>query len=122
MKESLKFLIFATFSMSFAFFSACNSAPENKANDKTLRIATSFKIQTLVPNESASYFLIEYGVAETPLFLDDEANLKPFLLESYTLIDEKNWKLVVRENLFFHNGKPLTAEKFAAAMNRRVIF
>lgn len=115
MKTSLKFLIFAT--LSFAFFSACNSAPENKANDKLLRIATSYKIQTLVPNESASYFLIEYGVAEMPLFIDDEANLKPQLLESYALIDEKNWKLVVRENLFFHNGKPITAEKFAAAMN-----
>ena len=115
MKTSLKFLIFAT--LSFSLFSSCNPAPENNANDKLLRIVTSFKVPTLVPNESATYFLIEYCVAETPLFLDDAANLKPFLLESYTLIDEKNWKLVVRENLFFHNGKPLTAEKFAAAMN-----
>ena len=115
MKNSLKLFIFAT--ILFALFSACNSAPENNANEKILRIATSFKIQTLAPQESASYFLVEYAVAETPLFLDDATNLKPHLLESYTQIDEKNWKLVVRDKLFFHNGKPLTAEKFAAAMN-----
>ena len=99
-----------------AFFLSCANAPNNSSDDKTLRIATSFKIQSLAPQESASYFLIEYGIAETPLFLDDEAKLKPHLLESYEQIDERNWKLNVRDNVFFHNGKPLTAETFAAAM------
>jgi len=116
MRKSFKFL-FAAFLLSVVFFSACGRVPENIANDKTLRIATSYKIQTLAPQESASYFLIEFGIAETPLFLDDAANLKPHLLESFEQIDEKNWKLVVRDKIFFHNGKSLTAEKFAAAMN-----
>lgn len=98
-------------------FSSCANAPNDSKTENVLKIATSYKIQTLAPQESASYFLIEYGIAETPLFLDDEANLKPHLLESYEQIDEKNWKLVVRDKVFFHNGKPLTAEKFATAMN-----
>lgn len=97
--------------------SSCATVPNNSENDKTLKIATSYKIQSLAPQESASYFLIEYGIAETPLFLDDEANLKPHLLESYEQIDDNQWKLVVRDKVFFHNGNALTAEKFAAAMN-----
>ncbi len=97
-------------------FSSCATAPNNLETKNVLTIATSYKIQSLAPNESASYFLIEYGIAETPLFLDDEASLKSHLLESYEQIDEKNWKLVVRDKVIFHNGKPLTAEKFAAAM------
>ncbi len=97
--------------------SSCATVPNNSENDKTLKIATSYKIQSLAPQESASYFLIEYGIAETPLFLDDEANLKPHLLESYEQLDGKHWKLVVRDKVFFHNGNALTAEKFAAAMN-----
>ena len=100
-----------------SFLLSCTGSGKNSANGKTLQIATSYKIQSLAPQESASYFLIEYGIAETPLFLDDEANLKPHLLESYEQIDEKNWKLVVRDKVFFQNGQPLTAEKFAAAMN-----
>ncbi len=114
-KMKLKIIILAIFGG--LLFSSCAFAPQNLENEKLLRIATSYKIQTLAPHESSSYFLIEYGIAETPLFIDDDANLKPFLLESYAPIDEKNWKLVLRENLFFHNGKPLTADKFAAAMN-----
>lgn len=112
---------FYKFALAFLFgglFASCaGNSPPVSETDKTLRIATSFKIQALAPHESASYFLVEYAVAETPLFIDDQANLKPNLLESYEPIDEKNWRLVVRENLFFHNGKPVTADAFAAAMN-----
>lgn len=100
------------------FFSSCVApSPNSSATDKTLRIATSYKIQSLAPHDSASYFLVEYGVSETPLTIDDAAQIKPNLLESYTPVDERNWRLVVRENLSFHNGKPVTAAAFAAAMN-----
>ncbi len=104
--------------LSASVFAACVTAPSDRnENAKTLRIATSFKIQTLEPHKSASYFLIEFGAAETLLFADDEGNVKPHLLEIYARIDEKNWRLTVRPNIFFHNGKPLTAENLAAAMN-----
>lgn len=110
---TLRFLLSA---FSIVFITSCASQPET-SNEKILRIATSYKIQSLAPHESASYFLIEFGLAETPLFFDDAGNLKPFLLESYERIDDLNWKLTLRENVFFHNGKPLTTEKMAAAMN-----
>ncbi len=102
----------------------CRRASENTANpgaqSKILRIATSFKIQNLDPLKSAHYFLVEYGAAELPLMLGDDNNLKPWVLESYAPVDELNWRLTVRPNVKFHNGKPLTAEKMAAAMNRQL--
>ena len=113
MKINLKTIILIIFGG--LIFSSCATIPKSSGN--VLTIATSYKIQSLAPNESASYFLIEYGIAETPLFLDDEANLQPHLLESFEQIDEKNWKLIIRDKVFFHNGKPVTAEKFAMAMN-----
>lgn len=103
-----------------AFSNGCVRAPENKNAGKTIRIATSYKIQNLDPLKSAFYFLIEYGAAETPLLIDDAANLKPHLLESWAQIDELNWRLTIRPNVKFHNGKMLTAERFAAAMNRQL--
>ena len=111
----LRLLLAGIFSV--FILSSCSSAPQTTESAKTLRIATSFKIQTLEPHKSASYFLIEFGAAETLLFADDNGNIKPHLLESCAQIDEKNWRLIVRPNVFFHNGKPLTAEKLAAAMN-----
>ena len=106
------------------FCLACSRAPENAAtsvdNSENLRIATSFKIQNLDPLKSAHYFLVEYGVAELPLMLDSDFNLQPWILESHAQIDELNWRLILRPNVKFQNGKPLTATALAAAMNRQL--
>lgn len=106
------------------FCFACSRAPENEANSiddsKNLRIATSYKIQNLDPLKSAHYFLVEYGVAELPLMLDDDFNLKGWILESHAQIDELNWRLILRSGIKFQNGKPLTAAALAAAMNRQL--
>jgi len=103
---------------------ACSRAPDNAANSddksKNLRIATSYKIQNLDPLKSAHYFLVEYGVAELPLMLDNDFNLQPWILESHAQIDELNWRLILRPNIKFQNGKPLTANALAAAMNRQL--
>ena len=109
----------------FGLCSACHRAPENAANSadaskKDLRIATSYKIQNLDPLKSAHYFLVEYGVAELPLMLDSDFNLQPWILESYAPIDELNWRLILRPGVKFQNGKPLTANRLAAAMNRQL--
>lgn len=120
MKTSLRNLISVTLLISFALFPACQRVPENNAGSKILRIATSYKIQNLDPLKSAHYFLVEYGAAELPLLLDDDDKLKPWVLESYAQIDELNWRLTLRPNVKFQNGKVLTAEKLAAAMNRQL--
>lgn len=113
----MKFILSFTIIISATFFSSCGTSSKNPANENVLRIATSYKIQSLAPQESASYFLIEYSIAETLLFLDNAANLKPYLLESFEQTDEKNWRLIVRDKIQFQNGNPMTAEKVAAAIN-----
>lgn len=124
MKHQLSkaFLVFFGAWITFCF--ACSRAPESavtSGNDsKNLRIATSYKIQNLDPLKSAHYFLVEYGVAELPLMLDNDFNLKPWVLESYAPIDELNWRLILRSDVKFQNGKPLTASALAAAMNRQL--
>lgn len=104
----------------FVFAACASTTSDNKRDENSVTFATSFKVQNLDPLKSAHYFLIEYGVAETPLFIDDDANIKPHLLASYALIDERRWRLIIRPNVRFHNGKILSAEKFAAAMNRQL--
>lgn len=111
------FLCVAGFSVA-----ACHRLPPNAGSsaESALRIATSFKIQNLEPTKAAHYFLVEFGAAELPLMLDDNSIPQPWLLESYAQMDELNWRLTVRPNVKFHNGKLLTAERFAAAMNRQL--
>lgn len=85
-----------------------------------LRVVTSFRVQSLEPVRPASYFLTEFALAELPLMLSAEGKLEPHLLESYSRIDERNWRLVLRPNVRFQNGKLLTAAAMAAAMNRQL--
>jgi len=99
--------------------SASDETPDNQSK-LNLRIATSYKIQNLDPLKSAHYFLVEYGAAELPLMLDNDFNLKPWVLESYAQIDALNWHLLLRPNVKFQNGKPLDARALAAAMNRQL--
>jgi peptide/nickel transport system substrate-binding protein len=42
------------------------------------------------------------------------------LLESFERIDPRNWRLRLRPNVTFQNGRPLTAKAMAAAMNRQL--
>lgn len=106
----------------FTLLAACQrpgNAPSKTATD-TLRIVTSYRIQSLEPARPASYFLSEFALAELPLLLGPDGALKPHLLESYARVDERNWRLVLRPNIKFQNGKPLTAAALAAAMNRQL--
>lgn len=114
-------LLAALLLLSFACDHAPDAVVEEGERRKILRIATSYKIQNLDPLKPAHYFLVEYGAAELPLMLGDDDQLKPWVLESYEPIDDLNWRLILRPNVKFQNGKMLTAEKLAAAMNRQLL-
>lgn len=115
----LRTIILSFLLLSGCLISACQKTPQTiEANQ--LRVATPFKIQHLDPLKSGHYFLIEFGAAELPAKLDTDGKIKPWLLESFEQIDELNWKLRLRQNIKFQNGKPLTAEIFARAMNRQI--
>jgi peptide/nickel transport system substrate-binding protein len=104
-------------------FTACGHQKpftEEDSGFSVLRIATPFKIQNLNPIKSGHYFLVEFGVVELPLIYDDNHNISPWLLESYAQIDDLNWRLTLRSNVQFQNGKPLTAARLAAAMSRQL--
>lgn len=121
MKQTIIKSLFIGAAILFCF--ACRTELEtNPANkSKSLRIATSYKIQNLDPLKAAHYFLVEFGAAELPLIFDDQTlEVKPWLLESYAQIDNLNWRLTLRPNVKFQNGKLLTANGFAAAMNRQI--
>ncbi|MBX3277608.1 MAG: hypothetical protein KF868_06345 [Acidobacteria bacterium] len=105
-----------------AFLISCHgrkeTAPERSAD--ALRILTPFRVQSLEPAHPASYFLVEFALAELPMVLQDDGALRPHLLESCERLDGRNWRLILRPNIRFQNGRPLTAEALAAAMNRQL--
>jgi peptide/nickel transport system substrate-binding protein len=110
----------ALFVVGFSVSCIRKSQSSEPIDNSVLRIATSFKIQSVDPIKSGHYFLVEYGVVELPLIRDESNQITPWLLESYSQVDDLNWRLTLRPNVQFQNGKPLTAAKLAAAMNRQL--
>lgn len=123
MKGRLTSAVYVILCAALVFFAACGRQAQSTAGGAggaVLRIATSYRVQNLDPTKAAHYFLVEFGAVELPLILDESTNVAPWLLESYARVDDLNWRLTLRPNVQFQNGKPLTAAALAASMNRQL--
>lgn len=58
------------------------------------------------------------GITETLVTVDKDYQIQPLLADSWEQIDEKTWKLHIREGVTFHNGKPLDGAAVKASFER----
>jgi len=99
---------------------ARQASPAPPAAHPPLRIVTSFQIDNLDPVEEG-FWLVEFGAAELPLRLAaDGGGVEPWLLQGYEPLDDLRWRLRLRPDLAFQNGKPLDAGAFAAVLQRQI--
>jgi peptide/nickel transport system substrate-binding protein len=64
------------------------------------------------------WIIESYGVAETLFRLDDNFVANPWLAKSIEQIDEMAWRLTLRDDVFYHNGKRMTAESVKKCFER----
>jgi len=81
------------------------------AEGKTLTIAISAEPPTLNPFDASTdpTFQVSESMFET-LLVPDEGGYKPYLAESYEIIDDLTIKFVLRDDVYFHNGEKMTAD------------
>jgi len=84
-----------------------------------LTVVTSFRIKSLDPIKQGFWYS-EFGAAELLMKWDRDFIVKPWVLESLEQIDDLNWRLTLRPNVTFQNGKVLDAKALAALMNRQL--
>jgi len=84
-----------------------------------LTILTSFKIKSLDPIKQGFWYS-EFGCAELLMKWDRDFIVKPWVLQSLEQIDELNWRLTLRPEVTFQNGKTLDAKALTAMMNRQL--
>jgi peptide/nickel transport system substrate-binding protein len=65
---------------------------------------------------SVSWEAIGYLIFGTPLKLDRDGTVQPYLAESYEIPDPQTFKLTLREGLTFQDGQPYTAEAMKEAI------
>jgi len=89
--------------------------PEDADPEGVLRIATNFNIAggyNIDPAKGASisYDAISYLLLGTPLFLDRDGEIKPYLAEGWEIPDATTFVLKLREGLTFQDGQPYDAQ------------
>ena len=86
-----------------------------------LVFGTTLSTKSLDPgNGYNGWFLVRYGIAETLFKLNDNMEIIPWLAENYEKLDDKTWKIKIKDNISFQNGKALTAEAVKASIERTI--
>ena len=71
--------------------------------------------------EWAGWFVLRCGIGETLFRLDDEMRPQPWLAERAENISPTDWRITLKNNVVFSNGEKMTAEKFAASLQRTAV-
>ncbi|VEG29731.1 ABC transporter substrate-binding protein [Actinomyces howellii] len=70
----------------------------------------------LNPLSDDAFKLSRWSTAETLVNLDAEGNAVEGLATSWTRVDDRTWRLTLRQGVTFHDGTELTAERVAACL------
>lgn len=103
----------------------CSSINNNIQWDtkEELVFGTTLSTKSLDPaNGYCGWFLVRYGIAETLFKLNDNMEAVPWLAEGYEKIDNKTWKITIKDNITFQNGKTLTSELVKDSIERTLEF
>lgn len=86
-----------------------------------LVFGTTISTKGLDPaNGYNGWFLVRYGIGETLFKLNEKMEIVPWLAESYEKLDDKTWKIKIKDNISFQNGKTLTANSVKASIERTI--
>jgi len=87
----------------------------------TLRVVMLSDLKILDPIWTTAYIVRDHGymVYDTLLAMDAELKVKPQMVDSWTVSDDKlTYKFVLGDGLKFHDGQPVTAEDCVASIKR----
>ncbi|WP_458122557.1 nickel ABC transporter substrate-binding protein [Paenibacillus sp. Z6-24] len=105
-----------------AILGACSSPSSSaKEQGKHVSFLYNFSTNSLDPHVDSSYVPIRAGITETLVRLDeDNLTVAPWLAESWEGKDGQNWKIKLRDDVTFQNGKPMTGEAVKASLERAI--
>lgn len=111
---------------SFAFMAIGANRPAfaSVSNKNTVRIGLSLAPISLDPTSSAAIVVAEvfhYNVMEGLVQLDEYGMIRPSLAQKWNISDDgKRYDFHLQPDVFFHNGKPLTASVVKYSLERAV--
>lgn len=92
-------------------------AQEGAAGGQRLRLAMLQPPRSgLNPLTDDAFKLSRWSASETLVRLDADGTPWPLLSTAWTRVDERTWRFEIRDNVLFHDGTALTAERVATSL------
>lgn len=111
------------FILGWVWINAHTPAAMAQEDSDTLEIASVWVLKSEVPDPGANWngwYTNLYGLTETLFILNDDQALKPHLAQSAHNLAPTRWEVVLKENIRFQDGSPLTAEAVKRSFERIV--
>ena len=89
--------------------------------EKTLRVVMHSDLKIVDPIWTTAYMSRNYGymVYDTLFAMDEKLDIKPQMVESYSISDDKlTYSFTLRTGLLWHDGAPVEAEDAVASIKR----
>lgn len=122
MKKNISIVILAILTVCIALTGCQNSNKSSGAakENKTTAVFADTQCPTnLDPAVSwNSWYTSRYGITETLYKLDDQLVAQPFLAKSCEMENSTVWKITLRDDVTFQNGKKLTADSVKKSWER----
>lgn len=96
------------------------SAPENKQEQKPIKIALTQDLLSFDPMATSDIFSeAVLRCVYTSLFdFDDDLKLRPKLVKTITVVDDFTWRIIIHDNVHFHDGSQLTTDDVIFSIER----
>lgn len=116
-RDLLAFLLLT--SLALGLLSGCSSGEkssgEGTAGTTFVFGDTTFNAENEEPdvnphNTYSGWACIRYGIGETLFRYSDSMEIEPWLATGYELVDELTWKITLRDNVTFSNGRIMDGE------------
>ena len=97
-------------------------SPESSGEERVLRAGLPFLFTNQPPDPArgGGFPLIQTGLGETLFKLSRELRPEPWLATGAEQIDEKTWRVTLRQGVRFHNGNLMDAAAVKASLERAI--
>lgn len=120
-KKILALLTIAAFLVMMAAGCGKESSAPSKKEVKPLTVGWANWCSNLDPGDGYNgWYTMEFGMGETLVKTSKGMKLEPWLAESWTKVDDSTWKIKIRDNVKFHNGKNVDGEAVKASLERTI--
>jgi len=99
---------------------ASSAAKSAGTDDKNIAVMADTQCPTSLDLAQSwdSWYTSRWGIAETLFKLDQNLSPQPFLAKSCEKTDDTTWKIILRDDVTFQNGKKLTADSVKKCWER----